>query len=353
MRNYVKIIQRKIDDLKQIEKTLDEPTYYPELERKSREERKKDLLEWKRVHGEANEYYNIYGLDIKGSDPWVYLDYTKAFRRNRDRLNRKGLRGSVVGIMEDKFMFYKTMKGFGLPVPEVFAFINNGVLFDVELNRISLEDLKDRKDYFLKGSYGMKGKEVTHIEDFEQLKSAVAKLPKGDFILQERIVPSAEAKRLYADCVNTVRIITVRQVGEEPRVFAKFHRMGSVKTGNVDNWSSGGVAVGINDDGSLKDIGFYKYDTPGGRTDRHPDSGTVFATYRIPDYDKAVALALKAHKCFHNLFSCGWDVAITENGPVLVEGNDSWAGGSPQVCDRPLRKEWDELVAEYDRRTKG
>ena len=353
MKNYLKIIQRKIDDLKMIEKTLDEPTYYPEKERKSREERKKDLLAWLKERGEANEYYNIYGLDIKGSDPDIYNDYTKAFRRNRDRMNKNFAAGSVVGIMEDKFMFYRVMKAYGLPVPRVFAYINRGEFFDDEMNPIDPENLADRTDYFLKEAYGMKGKAVWHINNFVELNEKLKTVPNSDYILQERIVPAKEAAGLYDGCINTIRIITVRPVGEEPRVFAKFQRMGSKKTGNVDNWSSGGVAVGIREDGYLKDIGFYKYDTPGGRTDRHPDSGTVFSTYRIPMYDEVVALALRAHKCFHNLFSCGWDIAVTENGPVFVEGNDKWAGGSPQVCDRPLRKEWDELVAEYDRKTKG
>ena len=341
-----------MDDLKLIEKTLDAPSYYPEKERKSREERKKDLLAWKKERGEANEHYNVWGLDIKGSDPSLFLDYSKAFRRERDRLNRRGRRGSVVGIMEDKFMFYKTMKGFGLPVPEVFAYINNGVFFDAALNPISIDDLRDKKDYFLKDAYGMKGKEVVHINDHEQLKALGNKLSSGDYILQERIKASAEASVLYGGSINTIRIITVRQTGEEPRLFARFQRMGSVATGNVDNWSSGGVAAGIKDNGYLKDIGYFRFDTPGGCTERHPDSGIKFASYHIPDYDKAIELALEAHRHFHNLFSCGWDVAITECGPVLVEGNDCWGSGSPQVCDRPLKKEWDELVKEYDRRTK-
>lgn len=352
MKDYVKIFRRRMEDLKLIDQVLDAPTYYPEAERKSREERKKDLIDWLHERGEANEHYNVWGLDVKGADPSLFLDYSKSFRRERDRLNRRGRRGSVVGIMEDKYMFYKTMKGFGLPVPEVFAYINNGVFFDASLHPITIDDLKDRKDYFLKDAYGMKGKEVLHIKDHAGLLAVKDKLAKGDYILQERIVASEEAGRLYSGSINTIRIITVRQTGEEPKIFARFQRMGSLATGNVDNWSSGGVAAGIKDDGHLKDMGYYRFDTPGGRTEKHPDSGITFASYRIPDYDKALELALEAHRHFHNLFSCGWDVAITKDGPVMVEGNDCWGSGSPQVCDRPLKKEWDELVREYDRRTK-
>ncbi|MCR5120575.1 MAG: hypothetical protein K6B44_13260 [Lachnospiraceae bacterium] len=336
--------------MKLIEEVLDAPTYYPEKERKSREERRKDLLDWRKEHLEVNEYYNIYGLDIKGSDPSLYNDYWIAFRADRDRMNRSGEHGSAIGVMEDKFMFYRIGTAMGLPIPKVFAYVNRGVFFDVNMERIEMESLQNRKDYFLKDAYGMKGKSVWHIKDYDDLLARTAELNESDYILQERIVASPEAARLYSGCINTIRIITVRPIGEEPRIFAKFQRMGSEKTGRVDNWSSGGVAVGIKDDGYLKNTGFYKYDTPGGCTDRHPDSGTVFSSYRIPMYEEVLELAIRAHKCFSSLFSCGWDIAVTEDGPVLVEGNDNWAGGSPQVCDRPLRKEWDALVREYDQR---
>lgn len=39
---------------------------------------------------------------------------------------------------------------------------------------------------------------------------------------------------------------------------------------------------------------------------------------------EAIEVVIKAHREFHGIRSIGWDVAITENGPCFIEGNDNW-----------------------------
>lgn len=40
------------------------PSYYPELQRKSEDQRIKENREWAKKYGEPNEFYNLYGLDL-------------------------------------------------------------------------------------------------------------------------------------------------------------------------------------------------------------------------------------------------------------------------------------------------
>ena len=35
-------------------------------------------------------------------------------------------------------------------------------------------------------------------------------------------------------------------------------------------------------------------------------------------------MVVELHKVMFRSHSIGWDVAITENGPVIIEGNDRW-----------------------------
>ena len=56
-------------------------------------------------------------------------------------------------------------------------------------------------------------------------------------------------------------------------------------------------------------------------TDKHPDSGQEFRGFCIPMWTEAVHLARRAHQTFSSLPFIAWDIAILQDGPVLVEGN--------------------------------
>ena len=52
---------------------------------------------------------------------------------------------------------------------------------------------------------------------------------------------------------------------------------------------------------------------------------------------KGLALAAAAHRTFPSVLRVGWDLAITPDGPLLIEGNDDMGVESLQtVHDRPL-----------------
>lgn len=50
----------------------------------------------------------------------------------------------------------------------------------------------------------------------------------------------------------------------------------------------------------------------------------VLKDYKIPFWDEIVSCALKAHHQMPDVFSVGWDIAITTNGITLIEGNFNW-----------------------------
>ena len=54
------------------------------------------------------------------------------------------------------------------------------------------------------------------------------------------------------------------------------------------------------------------------------DSCVVFKDYEIPFFREAVDLALELHTKMYRCHSVGWDIAITEKGPVFIEGNGLW-----------------------------
>ena len=91
----------------------------------------------------------------------------------------------------------------------------------------------------------------------------------------------------------------------------------------IDNASSGGFFVGVNiDEGTLKDTGHYLSQYGGAKIKKHPDSGFIFEGFKVPYFKEACEEVLKGIMVIPNRF-IGWDVAITPNGPIIVEANSS------------------------------
>ena len=329
---------RKAHAVRNVFPIVDQDSCYPELERKSRFERLRENRFWARRFGEVNQYYNVYGFDIKGlRNQDEYIDYY-SFMESRNKLNRLDQFWSYVVLLRDKYLFFKFMRANGLPVPDVFAVSVNGVLHDENMNPMQWDVMKDEKDYFVKSIDGECASFVKHIKDYDDLRSNMDKINAQNVVFQRRIVQLPQMSVIYPDAINTIRVVTINKNGN-PYVLSSVLRVGTKRTGNVDNWSAGGLAIGITEDGHLKEHALYKPGF-GTRTDTHPDTGVVFKDFVIPGYREALELACKVHKSFYGIAAIGWDVAISDKGPVFIEGNDNFAINLHQACDRPLKKEW-------------
>ena len=257
----------------------------------------------------------------------------------RDKTNKtKNTWDNQAVLLRDKFLFYKYMKSNSLPVPEVFVVLSDGKLYDSNYEPITLDSLAEEKDYFVKDQKGECASFVTHIKDFSDLKENWEEIRKHNCIFQKAIRQSAEMGEINSGSINTLRIVSINKNGMV-YILSSVLRIGTKKTGNVDNWAKGGLAVGIDEHGALKQFGYYKpgYGT---KTDVHPDSNIRFNSFSIPKWREVIDIVIKAHRVFHDIRSIGWDVAITENGPCFIEGNDNWEISLNQVADRGLKKDW-------------
>jgi len=319
-----------------------EATYYPDMKRKSRLKRVADGFVWIVKYGEVNTFYNLYGQDVEDPDRKdEYMDY-RTFMRERDLENYKRKAHPQTVILRDKYIFYLYMSRLGIPVPQVFAVKKGSGLFDGTMAGITDADLKDRKDYFVKEMDGECASFVKHIHDHQDYLAHKKEFEQLDVIFQERVDQCAEMNRLNPAAVNTMRMVTIRtQNGVE--VFASEIRVGTSKTGSVDNAAAGGVLIGIRPDGTLRKYGFIK---PGHgetlRITKHPDTGVVFEEFKLTEYEKAAELCIRAHNTMYDVRSIGWDVAFSDHGPVLIEGNDNWEITGLQACNGGLRKKWTE-----------
>jgi hypothetical protein len=142
----------------------------------------------------------------------------------------------------------------------------------------------------------------------------------GSFVHTKIIEQHADINKIHSNSVNTIRIISLITPENTIEIISATMRFGVGKS-ILDNSSSGGFYVGIDiNHGTLNDTGLYLLEYGGGEVFTHPDSGVKLMGFKIPYFKEACNEVIKANKMIPDRF-IGWDVAITQNGPTIVEAN--------------------------------
>lgn len=228
-------------------------------------------------------------------------------------------------ILKDKLLFMETYKDF---IGREF----------LDLRKTSLEDFEsfvNRHEYIIAkpfdnfGGLGIRKYTKDEITNggASNIKAVYDDLLKNNVVdIEEGITQHPEMSRLYPYSINTLRIATIR--GENgPDFFYAILRMG-VNKSFLDNATSGGIYTSVDEDGTIR---FDAYaEKKGIYYDKHPDTGVVFKEFKVPMMKEAIELTKKAALLVPELGYIGWDVAISDNGPVIVEGNDIPGYDMPQ-----------------------
>lgn len=139
-----------------------------------------------------------------------------------------------------------------------------------------------------------------------------------DWIVQRRARPHPQMAHVVPDVCSTVRVITLYD--DAPTILGALVRFGE---GNspADNYDGGGIISLVDlETGTLgrclhTEAGLVK------RGEHHPYTGAAITGMQLPDWDAIKELALAGACAFHHLRCVGWDIAITDKGPVVLEGN--------------------------------
>ncbi len=266
-----------------------------------------------------------------------YVDYKIAeFYRLNDAQRRtqitRGLSNTIVRRMNDKAYWY---------LFDDKSTFNN--LFKNEVGRgwlkigddISLDDFKAFLAKYpdiiakpLEGSSGVgierftsqhwQGREADFLQELKD---------KQIGIIEERVIQHPKMMEMCPTSVNTIRIATLLGDKKQGIVYA-FLRIG---TGNVmDNVDQGGMAARVDlSSGKLLTVGA---DKKGNTYTEHPITHTPIIGFQIPYFEEAKAMCLKAAQKVPQMRFVAWDVAITEKGPVFIEGNSFPSHAVPQFA---------------------
>lgn len=211
--------------------------------------------------------------------------------------------------IEDKLKF---AKNFG-------EFMHRDWLDMGTADRAALSEFTAKHPVFMaKPTGGMCGKGIEKINAaefegdlYEHLKSM------GPLILEECVVQHKALMELHPCSVNTCRVITFTH-GGSTKVVAAYLRIGNGKY--VDNFNNGGMVVPIEEDCGR--IIYPALDKSGALHEVHPLTGVPIKGFQVPLWDEVAELVKKAGQVVPQVGIVGWDVCVTDNGPLLIEGND-------------------------------
>ena len=139
----------------------------------------------------------------------------------------------------------------------------------------------------------------------------------GQQILEELVIQHPVTAALHPSSVNTIRCITIltRHGVEVAYTFMKVGQNGKF----VDNGGAGGILVGIDKEtGMLNTDGFDEFNT---RYVTHPNTGIPFRGYQLPRWNEALAICKEMAAQIPSVQYIGWDLAVTEQGWIVIEGN--------------------------------
>lgn len=71
----------------------------------------------------------------------------------------------------------------------------------------------------------------------------------------------------------------------------------------------------------------------------HPDTGVQIIGYKIPRWNEAIALARKLAYVVPSVRYVGWDLALTDDGWIMIEGNDNGQFVARQMLDQSGEKQ--------------
>lgn len=186
-----------------------------------------------------------------------------------------------------------------IDVPEIFVIKHGGIFSSYEKALLTEDEVMDtvrsRKDVFIK-PYG-KGKGtgvkrlsfsdgVWKIDDRPVRDEDMRKLlaDTDEWIICRNVEQGAFPKSLYDRTVNTIRMITVRDIHTQQfRIMFAVQRIGTSETIPVDNGSRGGLVCNIDlETGTLSEArSLHSLDVH----ETHPDSGTRLKGAVIPGWD--------------------------------------------------------------------
>ena len=280
--------------------------------------------------------YNLFHFVNKPQnkrDTYVNFDYSQYLFKT---LNEK----EYIDLFNDKLQFNEIFKDY----------LGRDFL---NIEKASYEDFeafcKGKDVFFCKPADSCSGKGIyknIYLDEGSDLHEIYDYLKENKLFVEGSILQHPTMAKLNETSINTVRVVTLLDKNEEAHVMYALQRIG-LKGMSVDNVGSGGIYTVLSEDGKIinpcwsdKTITTYT---------KHPSTGMDLIGFEVPYFKEALELCKKAAKVEKHIRYVGWDIAISVDGPCIVEGNPLPGYDMPQNYfvtnkDTGLKPEFEKIL---------
>lgn len=322
-----------------------------------------------RIKNIVSDYKSLY--EKKGLTTDEYFDFefekrSEAFKNEFLGINEQRVYMDFLNpikyysLARNKFLAHMILEGTGVRKSTLYCYYQPEARYYVSDDRasdlngvISILKSKRVQSCVIKTTESSHGDNVWVIKDVKyQDDDAILTRFDGEELLLSKVlgqVPlvfesvvrqTKQFSSFNESSVNTVRFMTTLWPDGSARVIATFIKIG--RTGKcVDNAGDGGnvdVCVDV-ESGELK----YAIQYDGWRNikeiDKHPDSGQQLNGVFIDNWITIKEEVERFQQAFPFCKAAGWDIAITDEGPVVIEVNDFWDRTGQYFIRKGWRKE--------------
>ncbi len=269
--------------------------------------------------------YNAGYMDYKIAEMWRLSD------EQRRTVITRGVSNRIVRAMKDK-AYWRIFDDKTAVNTRFAPYIHRDWLrFDAQTSPEKLNAFLDRHEEILfKPLEGSSGQGIVKFQkaDWRDKNAFFLRLKgMGSAVLEELVVQHPQMASLCPTSVNTVRVATLLGDKQEGIVYA-FVRIGNGKV--MDNVDCGGMAARVDlESGTLKTVAA---DKQGNVFETHPMTGTKIVGFQIPFWKEITEMCLEAMRAVPQMRFVAWDVAVTEQGPLFIEGNSFPSHAVPQFA---------------------
>lgn len=297
-----------------------------------------DLLFCCFAYGFSPEEYVFFFLEGKSMEERLaYVSHIKricaAFRMNDL---------SSMQLLNDKWKTYKLLKPF---------YKREAIMINKTWHYARFKTFVEKHPIFVKKQFNLScGESVAKIDvrscgkSEKELFNELIKM--GKIIIEELIVQHSQMAIFNPESVNTIRCVTMNTrhgIKIFPFSFMRNGRQGSF----VDNGGAGGILIGVDD--STGKIDTDGIDELGRVFSSHPDTNIVYKGYQLPEWEEMLCICKKMAEYLPKMKYCAWDMAYTDKGWLVVEGNRIGQMIAQQMTiNKGIKMELDAFMADMD-----